>query len=427
MEGLGESSRIIASVEGETMKIDACRSCGEKNLLEILTLGSTPLANALLSEDQLELEEPKFPLDLVFCPHCALVQITETIPPEVLFRNYVYFSSVSDTVVENARTVVERMLAARALDANNLVVEIASNDGYLLQFYKQAGVKTLGIEPAVNIALEAEKKGIPTLAEFFNLRLARQLRKEGIQADVFHANNVLAHVADLNGVVGGMSVLLKERGVGVIEFPYVKDLIDEVEFDTIYHEHLCYFSLTSVEKLFNRHGMKVIDVERLPIHGGSLRLFVGLNHNGNPVSENVTVLLEEEQNWGVENILFYRQFSHKIEALRLALVGCLSTLKKQGFKVAAYGASAKGTTLLSMFGIGSEWIDYVVDRSPFKQGKFTPGTRLPIFDPCMLNTKKPDYVLLLTWNFVEEILQQQEIFRQNGGKFIIPIPRLEIL
>lgn len=407
------------------MKISACRSCNSKNLITILQLGETPLANALLLEDDLEKVEIKFPLELVFCENCALVQITETVHPEILFRDYVYFSSFSDTVVNNGKNIAERMIIERNLCGKNLAVEIASNDGYLLQFYKKAGIPVLGIEPALNIARVAMEHGIPTISEFFNEELAKKMRDNGQLADVFHANNVLAHVADLNGVVAGMQILLKEEGVGVIEFPYVKDMIDGVEFDTIYHEHLCYYSLYSVSNLFEKHGMKIIDVERLPIHGGSLRIFVSKDNFFHKVSNNVINLLEEERYWGVDSFDFYEKFGEKVENLRKSLLDYLKEIKSSGKKIAGYGASAKGSTLLNTFGIGSETLDFVVDRSTVKQGMYTPGTKIPILNPIELIKRKPDFVLLLTWNFSEEILQQQSQYRELGGKFIIPIPYLK--
>jgi len=407
------------------MKISACRSCNSTNLKPVLHLGETPLANALLREDELENEETKFPLEVVFCENCALVQITETVQPEILFRDYVYFSSFSDTVVNNGKNIALRMIKGRNLGEESLAVEIASNDGYLLQFYKKAGIPVLGIEPALNIARVAEEQGIPTIPEFFNEELANTMRNNDQLADVFHANNVLAHVADLNGVVSGMQILIKEQGVGVIEFPYVKDMIDGVEFDTIYHEHLCYYSLYSVSKLFENHGMKIIDVERLPIHGGSLRIFVSKADSIHEVSTNVVNLLEEERKWGVDRFDFYEKFGEKVEKLRKSLLDYLKEIKASGKKIAGYGASAKGSTLLNTFGVGSETLDFIVDRSTVKQGMYTPGTKIPIMDPIELIKRKPDYVLLLTWNFSEEILKQQSQYRELGGKFIIPIPFLK--
>ncbi len=391
----------------------------------MLSLGNTPLANALLTEAELLQPEPTWPLDLAWCPACSLVQITETVPPEKLFREYAYFSSFSDTMVQHARKIAESLTDRCQLHDGSLVVEVASNDGYLLQWYKQAGVPVLGIEPARNIARVAEaEKGIPTISEFFGRDLASQLAANGQQADVIHANNVLAHVPDLNGVVAGFQTLLKPNGVVVVEAPYLKDLIDHVEFDTIYHEHLCYFSLTALDRLFHRHGLEIVDVERLPIHGGSLRIFA--RHAGTcPVGESVRTLLAEESGWA-DSESSYRDFGLRVETLRRELAGLLASLKADGKRIAVYGASAKGSTLLNYFRIGADTLDYVVDRSTVKQGHYTPGTRLKICDPDKLATDRPDYCLLLTWNFADEILAQQKKYREQGGKFIIPIPHVRV-
>jgi SAM-dependent methyltransferase len=384
-----------------------------------------PLANALLKEDELKKPEETYPLDLVFCPLCALVQITETVPPEKLFSEYLYFSSFSDTMLNHSRELVSRLTSKQSLNEKSLVVEIASNDGYMLQYYKEKNIPVLGIEPARNIALVAEKeRGIPTLCEFFRVELAQQLKDDGKQADVIHAHNVLAHVADLNGFVEGIRILLKGEGLAVIEVPYVKDMIYRCEFDTIYHEHLCYFSLTALESLFRRHGLIIQDVQCVSIHGGSIRLFVG--HQTQNISSDVDVLLKEESEWGVHRIDFYQEFSHRVEGLKVSLTTLLQELKIKGNRLAAYGAAAKGATLLNYFGIGEEILDFVVDRSPYKQGHYMPGVHLAIHSPAKLLEAMPDYVLLLAWNFVKEIKAQQTRYTQQGGHFIIPVPEVRI-
>lgn len=403
-----------------------CRSCGGSPLERVLSLGRTPLANALLTKEQLGQPEPTYPLDLAFCPRCSLVQLEQTVPPEQLFREYAYFSSFSDAMLRHGADLARRLIAERGLDGTSLVIEAASNDGYLLKNYLRAGVPVLGIEPALNVARVArEEHGVPTVSEFFGRELAATLAEKQ-RASVFHAHNVLAHVPDLNGFVAGIKTVLRRDGVAVIEVPYLKDFLDGCEFDTIYHEHLCYFSLTALAGLFRNHDLRIAAAERVPIHGGSLRLFVTHPAPG-AGSTNVDALLEEENAWGVQNPDVYQQFAQQVQALRESLRELLSDLKRKGHCLAAYGAAAKGSTLLNYFGIGRETLEFVVDRSTHKQGRYTPGTHLPIHPPDALLTEKPDYVLLLTWNFADEILEQQAECRKRGVRFILPLPEPRIV
>ncbi len=405
-----------------------CRSCGSGDLFSILDLGEMPLANSLLTPERQGQPEERFPLHLVLCRSCTLVQITESVSPEKLFRQYLYFSSFSDTMLRHAEALVEKLIPLRHLNSASLAAEIASNDGYLLQFYRRHDIPVLGIEPASNIAVAAEAKGVRTISEFFGKDLARQLAAQGELADVIHANNVLAHVPDLNGVVEGFSIFLKDGGIVVSESPYVKDMIDHVEFDTIYHEHLCYYSLTALDRLFSRHGLRIYDAERLAIHGGSLRIYACHDTPaGSPRSEAVLRMLAEEAAWGVGRTEFYSSFGDQVLALRERLLALLHGLKQEGKQIAAYGASAKGSTLLNFFGIGEETLDFVVDRSPHKQGLYAPGVGLPIRPPEVLLESQPDYLLLLTWNFAEEIFAQQAEYRRRGGQFIVPIPDVRIV
>lgn len=402
-----------------------CRSCGGAHLRSVIDLGETPLANALLDKSALALPEERFPLELVFCEDCTLLQITTTVPPEQLFSDYVYFSSFSDAAVSNAKAIADRLTQKLGLTSNSLVVEAASNDGYLLKHYQVHGIPVLGVEPAANIAAHANKLGVPTRCAFFGRDEAARMVSEGLAADVFHANNVLAHVADFNGFLAGLAILLKKEGTASIEAPYARDMIDHMEFDTIYHEHLCYLSITAMERALERHGLAVTDVEHIAIHGGTLRYFI--RHRGHPVSAAVTNMLTEEKRIGMTAYDYYADFGVRIEALKRDLTALLKKLKGEGKKIAAYGASAKGATLLNTFGIGRGELDYVVDRSTVKQGKYTPGTHLEILTPDVLLDRRPDYLLLLTWNFAEEILAQQAEYRGHGGKIIVPVPRVHIL
>jgi SAM-dependent methyltransferase len=403
-----------------------CRSCGAAGARLILDLGVQPLANNLLREEDLARPEPRFPLRLVVCPACWLLQIADDVPPVQLFSEYLYFSSFSDTMLRHAQAAAERYCREFQLGPQNLVIEIASNDGYLLKNFVAAGVPCLGIEPAANIARVAVEKGIPTLVEFFGLALARRLAQEGRQADVILGNNVFAHAPDTNDFVAGLKHLLKPGGRVILEFPYGVEFLQNTEFDTIYHEHVYYFTLTALQPLFARHGLEMVDVERLPIHGGSLRLFVAHAGSLRP-APSVAARLEEEARLGMTTLAPYEAFAARVRRLKEELTALLARLKAEGRTVAAYGASAKGSTLLNYFGLGREHLDFIADRSTYKQGRLSPGLHLPILPPEELLRRRPDYTLLLTWNFAEEILQQQAAYRAAGGKFIIPIPEVRIV
>ncbi len=406
-----------------------CRSCGGANLMPFLSLGRTPLANSLLREDQLADPEPTFPLDLAFCPDCTLVQLLESVPPDQLFREYFYFSSFSDTMLRHARKLADRTISERALGPDSLVIEAASNDGYLLQYYKAAGIPVLGIEPAQNVAKVArERHGITTLEEFFTTEFARQVAAEGKRATVFHGHNVLAHVPDLNGFVRGIRTVLNEEfGVAIIEVPYVEPLIQNLEFDTIYHEHLWYFSLTALDKCFAQNDLVVSDVELVPIHGGSLRIYAVPSQRRAERERSVDILLHREIQRGLTAWPYYSRYETRVRALADSLRDLLISLKSKGHRIAGYGASAKGSTLLNYSGIGGDLLDYIVDRSSYKQGHYTPGTHLRIYHPDKLLQDRPDYVLMLVWNFLDEILAQQANYVATGGKFIVPIPEVRVL
>jgi SAM-dependent methyltransferase len=404
-----------------------CRSCGSSSGREVLDLGLQPLANNLLPVPPEEAgEEPRFPLIVDVCNDCFLMQLRDLVPPVTLFSEYLYFSSFSDAMLRHARGAVEQHSSEYSLGSESLVVEIASNDGYLLQYFQEKGIPSLGIEPATNIAKVARKKGIDTRVEFFSKALADTLVEEGKQADLILGNNVFAHVPDVNDFLAGIGRLLKPDGVAALEFPWGHEMVRHLEFDTIYHEHVFYFNAVTLIPLFRRHGLEIFRIEKLPIHGGSLRIHAS-KAGKRTVESSVDAIIEEETAAGATSPVYYEKFSRAVVALKKNLLDLLASLKSQGHSIAAYGASAKGSTLLNYCGIGRETLTFIVDRSTYKQGKFSPGMHLPILAPEALVESHPDYTLLLTWNFAEEILIQQKDYRAAGGRFIVPVPKPTIV
>jgi 2-polyprenyl-3-methyl-5-hydroxy-6-metoxy-1,4-benzoquinol methylase len=380
-----------------------------------MNYGNMPLANGLLTEKDLQVAESRYPLEILVCMHCYLVQLSVTISPSILFDNYVYFSSFSDAMVNSAKNLCERVVSEYQLKSSSRVLEIASNDGYLLQWYQKKGIPVLGIEPAKNICEVAKReKGIPSLCEFFDVDLAETLVSDGYQADVIHANNVMAHVPDINSFIEGIAKVLAPKGVCIIEVPYLIDMFERCEFDTVYHEHIFYFSITSLKYAFEKAKLVIRKAERISLHGGSIRLFI--SHGG--VEDLSLLRFEAKEN--IRSLKYYLSLADNSRIFKERLIFHLEQIKKQHENIAAYGASAKGCVLLNHFGIGTETIDFVVDRSIHKQEKWIPGVRIPIVSPHVLFEKQPAYLLLLAWNFADEILVQQSQYRENGGKFLIP-------
>jgi len=414
-------------VHGAEMIQKRCRFC-RANLEQIfIDLGMSPLANSYLKPEQLDCMEPFFPLQVYVCARCFLVQLEEFSSPDRIFHDYAYFSSYSDTWLEHARSYVEMVEGRFKLNERSQVVEIASNDGYLLQYFVAKHIPVLGIEPATNVAEVALKKDIPTYVKFFGEKTARNLTGEGKQADLLLGNNVLAHVPDLNDFMSGLKILLKPRGVITMEFPHLMRLMAENQFDTIYHEHFSYFSFITVEQIFGKHGLNLFDVEELPTHGGSLRIYAcHAEDSSKPIDQRVTSLRDQERRAGFSCLEHYLSFAEKVAETKRQLLAFLIAAKRQGKPTAGYRPPAKGNTLLNYCGVRTDFVDYTVDRNPHKQGHFLPGTRIPIYDPDTIKKTRPDYVLILPWNLKDEIMQQMAFIREWGGQFIVPIPEVTV-
>jgi 2-polyprenyl-3-methyl-5-hydroxy-6-metoxy-1,4-benzoquinol methylase len=409
-------------------KNETCRFC--QNILKhsFCDLGMTPLSNAYLSKEQLEKGEVFYPLHAYVCSNCFLVQVKEYELPENIFSDYAYFSSYSDSWLKHCQNYAQQIIPALNLNPTNKVIEIASNDGYLLQFFKERNIPVLGIEPAGNVAKIAQQKSIPTMVRFFGSQLAQELKQDNIQADLLIGNNVLAHVPELNDFVKGLKIILKSHGVITMEFPHLLQLMQSNQFDTIYHEHFSYFSLLVADKVFGAQGLKIFDVEELKTHGGSLRIYAGHEEDvEKKISSKVLEVKEQERQLGFENLTGYAQFSIGVKQLKTDLLSFFLDCKKRGKKVAGYGAPAKGNTLLNFCGICSQFLDFTVDRSPHKQNRFLPGTHIPIRPVDAIAQAKPDYLFILPWNLKEEIIDQMHFIREWGAKFVIPIPKLEIV
>lgn len=401
-----------------------CRSCNSRDLTELIHFGDTPISDKLLRSIPSDHEEIKVPLTLMCCKRCSLVQIKQEVNPVILFQDdYPYYSSVSKILMDHFRESAEHIIRTKKLNTESFVFEAASNDGYMLEHFADKGIRVLGVDPAEGPASVANKKNIPTLVDFFGSALAKEIVRDHGKADIFLGNNVLAHVPDLNGFVEGIRIILKANGLAVIEAPYLLDLVENCEFDTIYHQHLCYFSVTALQSLFNRHGLYLNDLRHVPIHGGTLRMFIEPVQNYSPT---VLQYLKREQKVNIQSPEFYREFISKIKTLKEDLLETLDDLKEKGMTLAGFGAAAKANTLLSYFEIGKNYLEYIVDSSKYKHGLFFSGNHLPILPPSRLQEDQPDYVLILAWNFAEEIMKQNERYVKNGGTFIVPIPEIRI-
>lgn len=404
-----------------------CRFCGTKLEHTFVDLGMSPLCESYLPADHLNQMEPFYPLHVQVCGNCFLVQLEAYVTPEHIFSDYAYFSSFSDSWLAHAKRYTDLMVERFGIDEKSFVVELASNDGYLLQYFVEKRVPVLGIEPAANVAAVAVKKGVPTLVKFFGRESAGELAASGKQADLLLGNNVLAQVPDLNDFVAGMKILLKPSGVITVEFPHLQRLMEENQFDTIYHEHFSYFSFVTAEKIFAAHGLTLFDVEEIPTHGGSLRIYGRhAEDSSKPVTTRVTALRNREVSAGYLCLDTYSRFAEQVKETKRKLLEFLIQVKRSGKRIAGYGAPGKGNTLLNYCAIRTDFLDYTVDRNPYKHGRFLPGTHVPIFPPERIRETKPDFLLILPWNLKDEIIKQNAFIREWGGKFVVPIPEVHV-
>ncbi len=404
-----------------------CRFCNSVLEQTFVDLGVSPLSNSYLKAEQLLKMEPFYPLNAFICGECYLVQLPVFETPDKIFGDYAYFSSYSESWLKHAQTYTNLMIERFGFDSNSKVIEIASNDGYLLQYFKEKDIPVLGIEPARNVAKAAQEAGIPTIVKFFDTKTAMDLAREGKYADLLIGNNILAHVPNINDFVKGMKIILKPKGVITMEFPHLMRLIGENQFDTIYHEHFSYFSFVTVEKIFANHGLTIFDVDEIPTHGGSLRIYGSHSENTSKlVGQRVTDLKNREKTAGFTSIDYYLSFSEKVKETKRRILAFLIEAKKKGKSIVGYGAPAKGNTLLNYCGVRTDFIDYTVDRSPHKQGLYLPGTHIPIYHPDKVKETKPDYLLILPWNLKEEIMEQMSYIRDWGGKFVVFIPEVKV-
>ncbi|MCL5038062.1 MAG: class I SAM-dependent methyltransferase [Chloroflexi bacterium] len=405
-----------------------CRFCNSVLGDCFLDLGMSPFSNSYVRPEDLHKKEPFYPLAVYFCPECLLVQVEQFERPETIFIDYAYFSSYSDTWLEHSRAYAGMIAGRLGLDENSLVMEIASNDGYLLQYFKDKNIPILGVEPAANVAKAAEEKGVPTVVDFFGERLGRKLVSEGRSADLIIGNNVLAHVPDINDFVRGMKIVLKPEGVITMEFPHLLKLMEGNQFDTVYHEHFSYISFLAAKNIFNFHDLTLFDVEELPTHGGSLRIYAKhIEDKSRHETDRVSKMISKEESAGIRSRGCYYDFSENVKETKRKILETLIGIKRSGKRIAGYGAPAKGNTLLNYCGIRTDFIEYTVDRSPHKQGLFLPGTHIPIEAPEKIRETKPDFIFVLPWNIKDEIIEQMSHVREWGGKFIIPIPDVSVI